>query len=97
MIGEDVSFPFLKRNDELPYYFGEEDVRNIFDICTNLKHYAMLQTLFYGCLRASELCNLDDQDIDLKTSLYMYVMGKGGRDGIAYLSNDCAKALRKCT
>lgn len=94
MLGEEVSFSFLKRNDELPYYFGEEDVRNIFDICTNLKHYAMLQTLFYGCLRASELCNLDDQDIDLKTLTLHVRDGKGGRDGIAYLSNDCAKALK---
>ncbi|HPT19998.1 MAG TPA: tyrosine-type recombinase/integrase, partial [Methanothrix sp.] len=94
MLGEDVSFPFLKRNDELPYYFGEEEVRKIFDVCTNLKHYAMLQTLFYGCLRASELCNLDDQDIDLKTLTMQVRAGKGGRDGVAYLSNECARALR---
>jgi integrase/recombinase XerD len=95
MLGEIVCLPFLKRNDELPYYFDEEEVRNIFDVCNNLKHYAMLQTLFYGCLRASELCNLDDQDLDLKT-LTLYVRdGKGGRDGIAYISNDCAKTLRK--
>jgi len=46
MLGETVSLPFLKRNDELPYYFDEDDVRGIFDACTNLKHYAMLQTAF---------------------------------------------------
>lgn len=95
MLGERVSLPFLKRNDELPYYFDEDDVRNIFDTCTNLKHYAMLQTVFYGCLRASELCNLDDQDLDLKTSTLHIREGKGGRDGIAYVSNDCAKTLKK--
>lgn len=94
MLGEEVSFPFLKRNDELPYYFGEDDVQKIFDCCTNLKHYAMLQTLFYGCLRASEVCNLDDQDIDLKTLTLQIRGGKGGRDGIAFLSNECAKALK---
>jgi integrase len=66
MLGESVSLPFLKRNDELLYYFDQEDVRNIFDACGNLKHFAMLQTLFYSFLRASELCNLDDQDIDPK-------------------------------
>lgn len=60
MFGERISLPFLKRNDDLPYHFNEEDVRSIFGACTNLKHYAMLQTVFYGCLRASELCNLDD-------------------------------------
>jgi integrase/recombinase XerD len=95
MLGETVSFPFLKRNDDLPYYFNEGDVRDIFDACNNLKHYAMLQTLFYGCLRASELCNLDDQDLDLKTLTIHVRAGKGGRDGIAYISNDCAKTLKK--
>jgi integrase/recombinase XerD len=95
MLGEEVSLPFLKRNDELPYYFGEDDVRNIFDTCTNLKHYAMLQTIFYGCLRASELCNIDDQDLDLKTSTLHVRAGKGGRDGIAYISNDCNKTLKE--
>jgi integrase/recombinase XerD len=95
MLGEKVSLPFLKRNDELPYYFSEDDVRSIFDTCTNLKHYAMLQTIFYGCLRASELCNIDDQDLDLKTSTLHVRAGKGGRDGIAYISNDCNKTLKK--
>ncbi|HWQ20013.1 MAG TPA: site-specific integrase [Methanotrichaceae archaeon] len=95
MLGETVSLPFLKRNDELPYYFDEGDVRDIFDACNNIRHYAMLRTLFYGCLRASELCNLDDQDIDLKTLTIHVRAGKGGRDGIAYLSNDCAKTLKK--
>lgn len=53
MFGEKISLPFLKRNEVLPYYFDEDDVRNVFDTCTNLKHYAMLQTVFYGCLRKS--------------------------------------------
>jgi integrase/recombinase XerD len=95
MFGEKISLPFLKRNEELPYYFDEDDVRTIFDACTNLKHYAMLQTAFYGCLRASELCNLDDQDLDSKTLTLHVRAGKGGRDGIAYISNDCIKTLKK--
>jgi integrase len=67
MMGKDLSLPFLKRNDELPYYFDKEDVHSIFDACINFEHYAMLQTIFYACLVARELCNLDDKDLDLKT------------------------------
>ncbi len=63
MYGEEVSLPFLKRNNELPYYFDEEEVLRIFNVCNNIKHYTMLQVLFYACLRASELCNLDDRDL----------------------------------
>ena len=42
MIGEVVSFPFLKRNNNLPYYFDGEDVLRIFSACSNMKHYAEL-------------------------------------------------------
>ena len=38
---------------------------HIFSVIANIKHLAMFQTLFYGCLRATELCNLDDEDVDL--------------------------------
>ncbi|MGD0953433.1 MAG: hypothetical protein ABR985_13755 [Methanotrichaceae archaeon] len=56
---------FLQRKDEIPYYFDEDDVLHIFSVIANIKHLAMFQTLFYGCLRATELCNLDDEDVDL--------------------------------
>jgi hypothetical protein len=46
----------------------------------------MLQTLFYGYLRASELCNLNDEDLDLNNLAIRIVSGKGGRDGITYIS-----------
>jgi integrase/recombinase XerD len=95
MIGEEISFQFLKRNNNLPYYFDEEDVLKIFGSCHNLKHYAMLQTLFYGCLRASELCNLDDSDLDLKSQNLRIREGKGGKDGFVMISSECAKILRR--
>lgn len=47
MYGEEVSFPFMKRNDEIPYYFDGDEVARVFSACNNLKHLAMLQTLFY--------------------------------------------------
>jgi len=46
MLGEDVSFPFLPVNSGIPYYFDQEEVLKIFAACSNLKHYAMLKTLF---------------------------------------------------
>jgi integrase/recombinase XerD len=76
-------------------YFTEEEVILIFGVCHNLKHLAMLQTLFYGCLRASELCNLDDEDLDLKKATIRIREGKGGRDGIAHLSPSCINTLVK--
>jgi len=95
MLGEDISFPFIRPNNQIPYYFNEEEVDGIFRCCTNLKHLDMLKTLFYGCLRASELCNLDDRDVDLKSMVIRIRGGKGGRDGMVYISHDCARTLRE--
>ncbi|KUK43404.1 MAG: Site-specific integrase/recombinase [Methanothrix harundinacea] len=96
MLGGSIEFPFMRKNDEIPYYFGEDDVLSIFSAAAgNIKHLAMLQTLFYGCLRASELCNLDDGDLDLRGLNLRVREGKGGRDGIVPISNECATTLRR--
>jgi len=94
MRGIDWSFTVLKRNDSLPYYFDERDVLSIFSVCTNIKHLAMLQTLFYGCLRSGELCKLEDHDLDLEKRAIRLRETKGGRDDIALINDDCAETLR---
>jgi integrase/recombinase XerD len=85
----------LDRNDNLPYYFDEDDVLKIFSSCRNFKHLTMLKTLFYGCLRASELCNLDLPDLDIKSQTIRIREGKGGKDGIVFLKDECIKVLRQ--
>jgi integrase/recombinase XerD len=95
MNGDEVSFPFIKPNNHIPYYFDEEDVAKIFGACCNLKHLAMLHTLFYGCLRASELCELDDMDLDLKRLTIRVLEGKGGKEGVVYIASGCAKILKQ--
>ena len=79
---------------QYPYYFSEEDVLAIFSVCSNIKHLAMLQTLFYGCLRSTELCKLDDSDLNLSTRTIFLRETKNGSDGIAYINSDCAETLR---
>ena len=95
MLGIEIEFPFLERNDNLPYFFDEDDVLKIFDCCRNLKHLAMLKTLFYGCLRASELCNLDMPDLDIKAQTIRIREGKGGKDGVVFLKDECIRILRQ--
>jgi integrase/recombinase XerD len=88
------SFPVLNRNDSLPYYFNEIDILSIFSECTNIKHLAMLQTLFFGCLRSSELCNLYDKDLDIEKRTLSLRETKGGRDDISFINDDCAETLK---
>jgi integrase/recombinase XerD len=95
MCGQSVSFNFIRPINTIPYYFDETDIDKIFAACHNLKHLAMLQTLFYACLRASELCNLDDSDLDLKAMTIKVRDGKGGKEAITYITDDCAKTLKR--
>lgn len=95
MLGDKVSFPFLKISDTIPYYFSQDDVVNILSACRNLKHYTMLTTLFYACLRASELCSLNDDDVDLNALSIRIRNGKGGRQALVFINDSCAKVLRK--
>lgn len=95
MLGDKVSFPFLKISDTIPYYFSQDDVIKIFAVCRNLKHYTILNVLFYACLRASELCSLNDEDVDLNALTIRIRDGKGGRQAIVLINDSCAKVLRK--
>ncbi len=94
MLGQEVKFPFLKRTNEIPYYFTSDDVCKIFDQINNIKHLAMFKTAFYGCLRASELCNLDLEDVELDRLALKVRDGKGGKTSVVYLSEDAAETLR---
>ena len=95
MVGKPIIIHRLEPNNQIPYFFTEEDIEKIFSVISNIKHLAMLQTLFYACLRASELCNLNDEDLDLKGLTIRIREGKGGRDGLAYITSKCANTLRQ--
>lgn len=95
MNGDKIKFPVLKRNNQIPYFFDEDEILRIFNVCDNLKHYAMLKTLFYGCLRVSELCALCDEDISLNSLTIRIRNGKGGKEAIVPISSDCAETLKE--
>jgi len=94
MLDRPIDMPFMKRNDDIPYYFDEDDVLRVFSVCHNIKHLAMLQTLFYGCLRSSELCKLEDNDLDLEKKTIRLRETKGGRDDVALITEGCVETMR---
>lgn len=94
MMNQEIDFPFLKRSNEIPYYFTSDEVCRIFYQINNIKHLTMFKTAFYGCLRASELCNLDLEDVDLQRLALKVRDGKGGKTSAVYLSEDAAETLR---
>ncbi len=95
MIGDPIEIKRLEPDNQIPYYFDKDDVIKIFSVISNLKHLAMMQTIFFAALRASELCNLDVPDVDLKKLTVRINGGKRGKDGITPISNECATTLRR--
>lgn len=94
MIVSPVTFKFIKPDNCIPHYFTEEEVSRIFNACHNLKHLAMLTTMFYECLRVSELCALNDDDIDFE-AMTLRVRGKGGREDMVPLNSEVAAILKE--
>lgn len=95
MFGESLPIKRLEPHNEIPYYFDEEDVIKIFSVIKNLKHLAMLETLFYAHLRASELINLNYDDLDFKSLTIRIRKAKGGRVQIAYIHPECINTLKQ--
>ncbi len=93
MINCPIQFPYLKPNNTIPYFFNEQDVTKIFSAIHNLKHYCMLMLMFYGCLRASELCSLNDEDIDFQAKTIRIKEGKGGREAIIPLNTGIIQVI----
>jgi integrase/recombinase XerD len=94
MIKQPITFPFLKPNDTIPYFFNEQDIAKILSVIHNLKHYCMLMVMFYGCLRASELCSLNDGGVDFEDRTIRIREGKGGREAIIPLNPELIPLLR---
>ena len=55
---------------------------------------AIFKTAFYACLRASEICNLDVEDINLDKQALVVRNGKGGKTSVCYLSEEAIETLR---
>jgi integrase/recombinase XerD len=92
--GLELKLPFLKPNNQVPYFFDENDVAAILNCCKNFKHYAMLNLMFHCMLRVSDLCNLEDADVDLKTLTLRIRDGKGGKSALLPIAPECAKVLK---
>lgn len=83
-----------KREKLLPNVLSKEEVKQILNSLTNIKHRAML-SLIYSCgLRRSELLNLKLTDIDSKRGLIIIRQAKGKKDRIVPLSGKILEMLR---
>lgn len=85
--------PYQKKERRLPQVLSPGQVDALLAVVANLKHRAILMTIYSGGLRVSEACNLLIEDID-SAQMVIHVRGKGRRDRYVMLSARLLDALR---
>jgi integrase/recombinase XerD len=82
------------REKILPEVCSEEEVSAILKATKNLKHRAILMTIYSAGLRISELVNLRIKDIDSQRMQIRVEQGKGKKDRYTLLSQKTLEILR---
>jgi site-specific recombinase XerD len=94
----DIDFrgiPRPKRPERLPSVMSEDEVADLLNSVTNLKHRAVLSLIYGSGLRVSEAVNLTPTDIDSRRMLVTVRDGKGRKDRVTVLSERVLKLLRE--
>ena len=90
-----LDYLYPKRSfSKLPKFFSKEEVRNILDNTQNLKHKAILMTIYSCGLRLSELLNLKIKDIKSSDGIIRIHQSKGNKDRIVSLPDKLLATLR---
>lgn len=89
-----VRITYRKKRRRLPEVLSQREVRALFDCTTNLKHRALMMTMYGAGLRVSETVRLRVSDIDSDRMVIRIEKGKGGKDRYVMLSKNLLHALR---
>ena len=93
LITEQIERP--RSEHKLPNVLSEEEVMRIINNVQNIKHKAILLTIYSAGLRISEAVNLKIADIDSSRHLILIKGAKGKKDRNSLLSEKLLVYLRK--
>jgi integrase/recombinase XerD len=85
----------MKEGRKLPAVLSQSEVKAIFNATDNLKHKAILMTIYGAGLRVSEAANLKISDIDSKNMQIFIRQDKGKKDRYSLLSKNNLDILRE--
>jgi integrase/recombinase XerD len=84
-----------RKEKMLPEVLSEEEVVKILNATDNLKHKAILMTIYSAGLRVSELTNLRIKDVDSNRMQIRVQQAKGKKDRYTLLGEKTLEILRK--
>jgi site-specific recombinase XerD len=96
-LGQDQRFeklPCARTPKRLPTVLSPEELRRLFAVARDVKHKALLMTLYGAGLRISEALALKPGDIDSQRMLIHVRLGKGAKDRMVKLSGQLLAVLR---
>lgn len=90
-----LDYLYPKRSfSKLPKFFSKEEIRQLLDSTNNIKHRAILMTIYSCGLRLSELLNLKIEDIRSSEKIIRINQSKGNKDRIVSLPDKLLDILR---
>jgi integrase/recombinase XerD len=89
------SIPIYKKKVRLPQVLSVDEVRDIINSAANLKHKAIIATIYSSGIRLSEAAKLRIEDIDSKNMRIFIRKGKFHKDRYTILAKNTLDILRK--
>lgn len=89
-----VRIPRIKGKKKLPVVFSRQEVGGLLAAVSNLKHRAILTTIYSGGLRVSEVAHLKATDIDSHRMMIRVDQAKGNKDRYTLLAKRALRTLR---
>ncbi len=84
------------RPKSVPRYLTDKEAARMLEAARrNTKSLAIISVLAYTGIRVSELCSLNIEDIDLDEHIITVKHGKGDKDRIVIMDQECAEAIGK--
>ncbi len=80
------SIEYPRKEHKLPVFFSQQEIKRIIEVTENIKHKAILLTIYSAGLRISEVLNLKPSDI-MRDNMKIFVRGgKGYKDRLTTLA-----------
>ena len=89
----DEKLPLTKSKQKLPVVLNRTEIKEMFEVTTNIKHKVVLALLYYAGLRLSEVRNLRWQDIDFEREIIHIKQAKGEKERIIFLHEKLKELL----